>query len=95
MEQTIDTIIRRIEAIEQRNVHVTHAKAWEICWTRRIAIALITYVMIGAYMRWLGVTQWYLHALIPTIGFLVSTASLDRLQKHRLQRKQKKESSHT
>lgn len=87
MEQTIETLARRISAIEERNAQVSSKKHREGCWTRRIAIALITYVMIGIYMLRLGIQQRYLHALIPTAGFLLSTFSLQRIQARRTHRR--------
>ncbi len=66
----------RISAIEDRNIRVTSDKAWETSWTRKISILLMTYVILGIYMKLLGVDKWYLHALVPTSGYFLSTLAL-------------------
>lgn len=65
-----------IEGIKARNTRVEADKAWETSYTRRIAIALGTYVIIGAYLDYLGVAQAWLHALVPPMAYVLSTLSL-------------------
>lgn len=65
-----------LAAIEQRNARVEADKAWETSWTRRILIALITYVVIGAYLTYLGVEKAWLHAIVPALAYMLSTLGL-------------------
>ncbi len=66
----------RLSAIESRNARVENDKAWETSLTRKISILLMTYVILWVYMNLLGVENWYLHALVPTCGYFLSTLAL-------------------
>ena len=41
----------RISAIESRNSRVELDKQWEISFTRKLAILLMTYAILGLYMK--------------------------------------------
>jgi hypothetical protein len=71
-----------IESINKRNARVEADKAWETSWTRCIAIAFATYLIMTLYMAWLGIDRYYLHGLIPAIGYFFSTLSLPVLKKY-------------
>ncbi len=66
----------RLEAIEARNRRVADDKAWETSWLRRGAIAGITYVCAIVLLTLLGHDAALLHALVPVMGYLLSTLSL-------------------
>jgi hypothetical protein len=66
----------KIENIEDRNFRVERDKAWETSWTRRLIIALGTYVIIGGYLNFLNVENAWLHALVPPAAYILSTLSL-------------------
>ena len=72
----MEIIEERLKKIEQRNIRVEADKAWETSWTRRFFIALFTYLVISLYMSVIGVEKPWLNAIIPTIGFLLSTLTL-------------------
>ena len=42
-------IIEEIEKIKNRNKRVELDKKWEICWTRRIYICILTYIVVVFY----------------------------------------------
>lgn len=65
-----------IEQIQNRNKRVELDKAWETSWMRRGIIALLTYVIAVLFMYRIGVPDYFLNALVPTGGFLLSTLSL-------------------
>ena len=66
----------RIEAIEARNGKVEQDKAWEISWTRRISIAVLTYVVFLAYLLAVNDSHPLLNALVPVVGFILSTFAM-------------------
>ncbi len=66
----------RIKRIEQRNRSVESDKAWETSVSRRVLIVLFTYLAIGLYLFAINVQPWWLHAIVPTAGFLLSTLTL-------------------
>ncbi len=74
------------DSLVERNTRVEGDKAWETSWTRRLCIALITYVTVMCYLTLLGMTRVYLHALVPVMGYLLSTITLPVLKKYWLAR---------
>lgn len=67
---------KRIEKIENRNKKVEVDKSWETSLTRKILLIVFTYFSIGLYMSVIAVPSPWLNAVIPSIGFLLSTLSL-------------------
>ncbi|OGM32498.1 hypothetical protein A2803_03465 [Candidatus Woesebacteria bacterium RIFCSPHIGHO2_01_FULL_44_21] len=67
---------KRVAEIEKRNKKVEEDKGWETSFTRRGLLILFTYISIGAYMWAIGVASPWLNAVIPSIGFLLSTLTL-------------------
>ncbi len=66
----------RIERIEKRNKEVELNKAWEISWSRRVLLILFTYFSIALYLEFIvGIDPW-VNAIVPAIGFLLSTLTL-------------------
>lgn len=65
----------RIKAIELRNSRVEVDKAWETSLTRRILIIAITYFTMTLVMNSIGVDRPFINAIIPTLGFFLSTLS--------------------
>lgn len=78
---TIEELEKRIERIEYRNSKVTEDKAWEISLFRRLAIMATTYLVIGYYMSEIGAYEPWKNAVIPVIGFLLSTMTINALRK--------------
>jgi hypothetical protein len=71
-----------LDDIHARNARVEADKAWETSWTRRLSIALATYITIMFYLTLLGMDRVYLHALVPVVGYLLSTVTLPVLKKY-------------
>jgi hypothetical protein len=70
-----------IQVIEQRNRRVEADKAWEISVTRRVCIAVVTYATASLFLFLIEVEQFYIHALVPTGGYLLSTLSFPFIKK--------------
>ena len=68
--------MQSVEDILQRNARVEADKAWETSKTRRAIIATITYLVAVAFMKKIGVEDYFLSAFIPTGGYILSTLSL-------------------
>lgn len=66
----------RVAAIEDRNRNVESEKAWETSITRRGLIVLFTYLAVGLYMQAINIPKPWLNAIIPSMGFLLSTLTL-------------------
>lgn len=78
---------QRLSAIEARNKRVELEKAWETSWTRRLTIGVMTYIVVALYLMAIGNERPFINALVPPIGFVLSTLLLKRVrelwQKHR------------
>ena len=70
----------RVEAIEKRNALVELDKAWEISWTRRISIGLLTYAVILVYLIVIDDDKPFINAAVPIVGFLLSTLVLHQVR---------------
>ncbi len=66
----------RVSEIEKRNRKVEADKAWEISRTRRVLLVTFTYLAIGLYLQVIEVQRPWLNAIVPSIGFLLSTLTL-------------------
>ena len=73
--------IENFEKIKERNKRVEADKAWEISITRRFIIALMTYIIISIYLISINVLNPWLNAIVPTVGFILSTLTLPLFKK--------------
>lgn len=76
MHPHLQKLEQEIELIKQRNLKVEADKAWEISLFRKVSIATATYIVAAIAMYFIGVTNYLGNALIPTIGYVLSTLSL-------------------
>lgn len=76
MEKEIKELQQEIEQIKARNRRVEADKAWETSNTRKIIIALLTYLVMSLFMISIGVPNPFINAVVPTLGFLLSTVSV-------------------
>jgi len=74
-------IKQEINKIIERNKKVEADKAWETSFTRRLIIAVMTYLIIVLFLYTIKVPYPWLNALIPAIAFMLSTLSLPFFKK--------------
>lgn len=72
---------KEIQAIKERNTRVEGDKAWETSVFRKVLLAGITYVIASVALYVIGTPDFYLGALIPTLGFLLSTLTLPMIKR--------------
>ncbi len=72
---------KRVSVIEERNRSVSADKAWETSFTRKFIIAVFTYLSIALYMYAINLPDPWLNAIVPTIGFLLSTLTFPFFKK--------------
>lgn len=76
MSADISDLKSRIEAIEKRNREVELNKSWEGSWARKLLIIIFTYLSIALYLKFIvGIDPW-INAVVPSLGFLLSTLTL-------------------
>ena len=80
IEQRIASIENQLNEIQQRNKRVEADKAWEVSKFRIGSIVILTYLITCLVFYILGVTEFYLSAIIPTLGYYLSTQGLPILK---------------
>lgn len=71
----------RIQQIEDRNKKVELDKSWETSFSRRILLILFTYFAIALYFKFIVHIDPWINAIVPSIGFLLSTLTLPYFKK--------------
>lgn len=77
---------QEIIALKERNAKVEADKVWETSLTRKLLIILLTYAIMTSVFYSIKTPQPFLNALIPTLGFFLSTLSLQVFKKIWIQR---------
>ena len=77
----MDELKNDVEKIKDRNRRVELDKAWEVSWTRRIFIIVMTFVIASTWLYVIGESNIFLKAMVPTVGYLLSTLSIPQLKK--------------
>jgi hypothetical protein len=84
---------KEINKLKERNKRVELDKAWETSFTRRVILIIFTYLAIGLYLNAIKIANPWLNAIVPSVGFLLSTLTLPYFKKMwiRLNRKEEKQ----
>ncbi len=80
---------KRIELIEERNKRVEGDKAWEGSWLRKIIIIVLTYIFAVLYLFTADNTNPLFGAVVPCVGFFLSTQSIGFIKKLWLKKRDK------
>lgn len=72
---------KRVEAIEKRNKKVEGDKAWETSLLRKALILILTYIIAVLYLKIADTTNPYFGAVVPCVGFFLSTLTIDGIKK--------------
>jgi polyferredoxin len=65
-----------INLIKERNKKVELDKAWETSWARKVLIAVLTYIVIVIFFYFAKLPNPFVGAIVPTLGFVISTFSI-------------------
>lgn len=87
MEDNIKELEKRINDIENRNKRVEGDKAWETSTLRKVLILILTYIFAVLYLKMADTTNPFLGAVVPCVGFFLSTQTLNIIKKKWLSRK--------
>ena len=66
----------RVTEIEKRNKRVEADKAWETSLIRKVLIIILTYVFAVLYLKIADTTNPFFGAVVPCVGFFLSTQTL-------------------
>jgi hypothetical protein len=83
----ITDVEKEILAIKERNKRVELDKAWERSSLRIFLLCLITYIVVVIVLFVLKNNNPFLNALIPTLGYFLSTQSLHFIKKKWMEKK--------
>ncbi|MEO8637942.1 MAG: hypothetical protein ABI430_03525 [Candidatus Taylorbacteria bacterium] len=81
MEERIQNLEKEIETIKERNLRVEADKAWETSSFRIFSITGITYVVATFVLYFLGAKNYFLNALVPTVGYFLSVQTLPAIKR--------------
>lgn len=72
----LNELEKEINKLKERNKRVETDKSWETSSTRRGLLIIFTYLAIGFYLSAIRIENPWLNAIVPSIGFLLSTLTL-------------------
>lgn len=80
-EERIQKLEKKIKEIEERNKRVELDKKWETCLLRKVLIVIMTYIFAVLYLTVADTTNPLLGAVVPCVGFYLSTQSINLIKK--------------
>jgi hypothetical protein len=80
-DERLQYIEQQLEIIKQRNSRVEADKAWEASPMRIGTICVITYLIAALLLYVIGAHRFWLDALVPPLGFFLSTRSLPPIKR--------------
>ena len=72
----MNKLLKEIDLIKERNRRVELDKAWETSYTRKLIIAVLTYLVIVLFFYFASLPKPFINSIVPTLGFLLSTLTL-------------------
>ena len=81
MKSNLEELEKRIDDIEKRNKKVEGDKAWETSILRKILIVVLTYIFAVLYLKIADTTNPFFGAVVPCVGFFLSTQTLNIIKK--------------
>jgi len=81
MSEGINELENRIRAIEDRNKRVEADKAWETSGARKLAVFVLTYIVIVLFMYFSEIEKPLLNAIVPAVAFVLSTLTVPVFKK--------------
>lgn len=79
--KNIEEIESDILNIQERNARVELDKAWEKSWARRVSIMILTFIVASIWLYIINENYVLLKAIVPTLGYLLSTLSIPQIKK--------------
>ena len=87
MENQMKEMEKRITDIENRNRRVEGDKDWETSTLRKVLIILLTYIFAVLYLKIADTTNPFFGAVVPCVGFFLSTQTLNIIKKQWLSKR--------
>lgn len=87
---SLEELKNEIEEIKTRNRRVEADKAWEVSWTRKFIIFLLTYFVIVIFFFVAELPDPFENAVVPSVAFVLSTFTVPLFKKWWLKKSRKK-----
>ncbi len=81
MAQRVQQLETEASALKERNKRVEGDKAWEISYFRSCSLAAATYVVSAVVLKMIDRENFFVEALVPALGYLLSTLSLPAVKR--------------
>jgi hypothetical protein len=78
---TIQELQKEIKQIKTRNRRVELDKAWEVSWTRKFIIFILTYIVIVILFFIAKLPEPFINAIVPSVAFILSTFTVPIIKK--------------
>ena len=78
---TIQELQKEIKQIKTRNRRVELDKAWEVSWTRKFIIFILTYIDIVILFFIAKLPEPFINAIVPSVAFILSTFTVPIIKK--------------
>jgi hypothetical protein len=78
---SIQELENKVNSIIERNKKVELDKKWETSFTRKLSILILTYFTIVIFFFAIDLSNPFINAIVPALGFLLSTLSLPAIKK--------------
>jgi len=85
----IQQIKNELLEIKQRNKREEMDKAWETSTFRKILVGVLTYAVIVLFFVVADFPKPFVSAIVPTIGFILSTFSIPFFKNYWLKKRKK------
>jgi hypothetical protein len=76
LDSRVHALESQLQSIIDRNNRVEAEKAWETSNVRRLSIVAITYMLMSLVLTIIGVNNPFINAVVPTLGYYLSTLYL-------------------
>ena len=81
MDEKVALLEQEIQSLKERNRRVESDKAWETSYFRRLTIAVSIYVVVALVLYMIDVQNALVAALVPPVGYILSTQSLPAIKR--------------
>ena len=88
-ENRLEVIEKELEQIRKRNERVEGDKRWETSGFRKVVIFVITYIVAAVWLISIDDTNPLLKALVPALGWYLSTLSIPFVKRWWIRRNHK------
>ena len=78
----LEKLKQEIDKLKERNKSKDANKAWETSLSRKVILLITTYFVVGLTLITIKNPRPWINAVIPSLGFFLSTLSLPFVKKY-------------